>query len=151
MTSGQKKYPYIDLGNKLKILRDGLNQVTYAKRLGVALRTYHRYEKGERKIPDGLLKLAILLSHDKTKITYVSEAFNAYIPHKLSLLDMAKVILNSPTEYGPALASNIRALYRAIQNREDLADLKRRVDLLEQQLVGINSGLTKPIQKRIKR
>jgi len=151
MTNGQNKYPYIDLGNKLKELRGRLNQESYAKQLGVALRTYHRYEKGERKIPDGLLKLATLLNRNNIKIGYVSEPSNIYTSQRLPLFDMTKVILNSQTEYAPALASNIRAFYSAIQNREDLTDLKRRVALLEQQLAGTDSGLAKPREKGIKR
>ncbi len=64
MTNGQnnlKKYPYKDLGNQLKDLRGSLDKKDFAERLGVGVRTYYRYENGERKVPAGLFKLAHML------------------------------------------------------------------------------------------
>lgn len=59
--SDTKKYPYAELGLKLKNYRGSLTKKAYSDLLGVAYRTYIRYEKGERKLPDGLLNLAEML------------------------------------------------------------------------------------------
>ena len=56
---------YAELGKQLKELRADFKQQAFAKEIGVALRTYQRYEKGDRKVPDGLFRLAKILRHDK--------------------------------------------------------------------------------------
>jgi len=45
-----KDYPYKEVGNRLKILRDmnKLSQPQFATLLGISLRSYQRYEHGER-------------------------------------------------------------------------------------------------------
>ena len=151
-----KKYPYINLGNKLRELRGGLNQESYAKQLGVALRTYHRYEKGERKIPDGLLKLATLLNRNNTKIGYVSEPKSEYRSQEQELINMAKQILRS--EYGLALAANIRAFHSAIQKdkergklKKQITDLRKEIADLGERLSDINSDLAHHTHAGIKR
>jgi len=148
MTNGQKKYPYIDLGNKLKELRGGLNQEDYAKQLGVALRTYHRYEKGERKIPDGLLKLATLLNRNNTKITYVSEPEDEYKSQQQELINMTRFILESQTESAIALAANIRAFYNNLKKQ---VEFERRLAHLEDQLLKVNSDLVNHVEDCVKR
>ncbi|MBA7713418.1 hypothetical protein ES703_122421 [subsurface metagenome] len=138
--SGQKKYPYIDLGNKLRKLRGGLNQEGYATLLGVALRTYHRYEKGERKVPDGLLKLAILLDQNNNKIGYVAEPKHyvfdlepEYQSQEQDLINMVNEILRS--EYAPALAANIHSFYAAIQKDNERGKLKKEIAALKKEMM----------------
>ncbi len=60
-----KNYLYIERGAELKSLRGSQSVKDFAKALGVAPKTYYRYESGERKVPDGLLKLARILSKNK--------------------------------------------------------------------------------------
>ncbi|MDM8551914.1 helix-turn-helix transcriptional regulator [Desulfobacterales bacterium HSG2] len=64
-----KNYPHRKLGNKLKELRGSDSKTDFAKKLGVALRTYLRYEKGERKVPDGLFKLAQMIRQSENDNT----------------------------------------------------------------------------------
>ncbi len=61
----KNKYPYKKLGDRLRGLRGSLDKIAFSEELGVTLRTYYRYEKGERKIPDGLLKLAEIVHQSK--------------------------------------------------------------------------------------
>lgn len=53
-----KKEPYADLGEKLKALRGNIPISEFAEKLGINIRTYYRYENGERPIKKGLLRLA---------------------------------------------------------------------------------------------
>lgn len=58
MNVSQNKIEFIKSGNRLKELRQGVKKELFAEFLGISVRTYYRYEKGERKIPIGLMKLA---------------------------------------------------------------------------------------------
>ena len=44
------------IGDRLKALRGEMNQDEFAESLGFQLRTYHRYEIGERIAPDELIE-----------------------------------------------------------------------------------------------
>ena len=46
----------------MKALRGSQKVKNFAKALGVVLKTYYRYESGERKVPDGILKLAYIIT-----------------------------------------------------------------------------------------
>jgi transcriptional regulator with XRE-family HTH domain len=50
--------PYAELGEKLKSLRGDLPINEFAEILGINIRTYYRYENGERPIKKGLMRLA---------------------------------------------------------------------------------------------
>ena len=164
MTKSEKKYPYAYQGPELKTLRGSIKVKDYAKTLGVAPKTYYRYEKGERKVPDGLLKLARILSKNKTidddpKIVYkkdsedvrslaVSEKRPPYDAD--NLLDMAKQILNSGTNYGIALATNIRTFYDAIKKDKLLSSHEQRHTEYEQRLADLEKKLSNAVSGDIK-
>jgi len=62
----KKKVLYYDQRSKLLHLRGSRTQAQFAEELGIHKGTYNRYETGKRKIPLGLLKLAIYLNHDRS-------------------------------------------------------------------------------------
>ncbi len=71
--------PYADLGEKLKALRGDIPISEFAEKLGIKVRTYYRYEKGERPIKKGLLRLAeIESSASKSR---VQQPVTEYEPH----------------------------------------------------------------------
>lgn len=51
-----KKYTYLEIGNRLKDLRKNLSQKDFAKKVGVPIATYQRYEYGERMPPEPVLR-----------------------------------------------------------------------------------------------
>ena len=139
MTNGQnnsKKYPYKNLGNELKGLRGLFDKKDFAKQLGVGLRTYYRYESGERKVPDGLLKLAHLLNREY-ELPARSERIKIAEPRAVlydieELLEDARKILSSGNQAAiDALERNIRYFSHAIDLENRLNELENRMTSLE--------------------
>lgn len=64
MAKQQEKYPFKEIGNKLKAFRGDKKQYEIARALGIAVTTYNRYEKGRTKIPEGLFSLAERIAQD---------------------------------------------------------------------------------------
>lgn len=60
---------YIKVGQKLKILRGKLSQAEMAKRLDVTLRSYQRYESGER--PPPIRSLAEIADKYKIRLEWI--------------------------------------------------------------------------------
>jgi len=127
-----KKYPYQDLGNELKELRGFNEKEDFAGKLGISLRTYYRYEKGERKVPNGLMKLARILSKSavvnfkeaQSKEWYSKEDMAA--PYHINqLMDDARKILTSGNQ------AAIDALEHSIHEINDRIATKSRLDFLE--------------------
>lgn len=52
----KKKYTHLGIGNRLKELRNILTQKDFAKKIGIPLVTYQKYESGERMPPGPILE-----------------------------------------------------------------------------------------------
>ena len=76
MTNRHKKNIYFAQAHVLRRIRGSFTQGNFAKRLGIPLRTYSRYEKGEREMPIGLVKLAFLINKDNKEIVLVDESLS---------------------------------------------------------------------------
>ena len=118
------KYPHKERGEELRQLRGDQSKREFAKELCVSLPSYYRYEKGQRKIPDGLLKLAKILrqqykiENDEKWPVQMPGGFGYQTEEKVKIADlMARVakIMESDTLYCRSLALLIRALHRAIR------------------------------------
>jgi len=143
-----KKYPFDSFGNELKKLRGNLNKKIFAKEIGVHYQTYLRYEKGERRVPDGILKLArMLYNKDKPSIPQAADPAASYqvgAPAFMKAADMLDAILNSGDPvFTQALMSNLIAFSEVINTRNDqnqriknlegeCEDLKARLAALEE-------------------
>jgi transcriptional regulator with XRE-family HTH domain len=68
-----KSTPYRETGKHLRKLRNNLSKAEFAEKLGVSLRTYYRYESGERKVPDGLLKLAAIVHQSREHVELLNK------------------------------------------------------------------------------
>lgn len=137
----RKNLNFVDTGTKLKKLRGSLTQKCFAEKLGVALRTYVRYESGERKVPDGLLKLAEILSQpylikDMYKdMPLIRDESDPFAQAVSALRDIFNA--HSPTIQSAILANIIAFKLTAdvIKERDDLKKemerLKSRIERLE--------------------
>jgi transcriptional regulator with XRE-family HTH domain len=94
-----KKYPYRAKGAELRALRGSRKVKEFAETLRILPKTYYRYEKGERKVPNGLLKLAYILVRnpehrilDQQKV--LAEVQAEYTDSHLAQPDLSSVIEN---------------------------------------------------------
>ena len=127
LTNGQqnlKKYPYKELAKQLRELRGPIIQKIMAKRLGISLQTYNRYEKGRRKVPDGLLKLArIFAGQSIEKIKYQESGEDEMVMSKEPESPYPeKFTTDNPLE-------GLRKMLISLNNR--LTMLESRLDALE--------------------
>lgn len=58
----KKKYSYLHVGNRLKILRKNVSKKEFAVKIGISPRAYHYYESGERLPPGSVLERIALIS-----------------------------------------------------------------------------------------
>lgn len=135
MTNGQKnleRYPYKDLANELRGLRGRITQEAFANQLGIALRTYHRYEKGERKVPKGLLKLAHLLKEKDVGIvadvSYGSSKSNPISDEEYELIKAVREL--DPISRKGVYLSAITQLNEAMRERNIRKD-KGKKEILD--------------------
>jgi len=64
MTDRHNKY--FEQAFVLRKIRGSLTQKAFADKLDIPLRTYVRYEKGEREMPNGLIRLAFYITQDNS-------------------------------------------------------------------------------------
>jgi transcriptional regulator with XRE-family HTH domain len=57
-----KKTNTADMGNELKRLRGDVSAKDFADKMEINLRTYYRYERGDRPIKPGLMKVARMVA-----------------------------------------------------------------------------------------
>lgn len=76
MTIGPKKDLFFEQSYFLRKIRGSTIQKDFAKKLGISLRAYSRYEKGEREMPNGLVKFAFLLNKDKEEVVLIDESLS---------------------------------------------------------------------------
>jgi DNA-binding transcriptional regulator YiaG len=132
LTMGEKKDTKIckhqEKGVQVQKLRAalGLSVKEFAKELSISDKTLYRYESGERRIPDGFLRLAKLLTKSEEpgqpKNSSIKDITTTYIPanHKAHvkkiaiLLQKTLITLESKTDCGFALEHNINAFYAAV-------------------------------------
>jgi len=126
----KKNYPYKELGINLRKLRGSLSKKQFARDLGVSIQAYYRYEKGERKIPDGLLKLAQIQGDGQSSV-YNKDRVLDEDPEISKLLAMTRKVLRSDAEYSISLAANIRSFYNAVATQKRLNGIEARLSDLE--------------------
>ena len=157
-----KKYLYIEQGTELKALRGSRKIKDVAKALGVAPKTYYRYESGERKVPDGLLKLARILYKNKAGEggpfpdgvrEPVVEYEKGDDPFARSVSGLRQIFDSQDKALIAAIQINIQAFQLSVHKdrqinqqskeiqklKEKCEELKTRVDALEKRAVG-NAG-----------
>lgn len=76
MTNGRKKELFFEQSYFLRKICGSTIQKDFAKKLGISLRAYSRYEKGEREMPNGLVKFALLLTKDKEEVVLIDESLS---------------------------------------------------------------------------
>ena len=93
-----KKYTHLEVGKTLKELRNNLSQKEFAKKIGVPIATYQRYEYGETLPPERVLSrvaeicgqtVDYLLGREPLQMV-ISEAKELYLAEKESLDDLKK-------------------------------------------------------------
>lgn len=154
LSNEPQKRPYKGLGNKLGILRGNINKRAFAKELGVAYNTYLRYEKGMRKIPDGLFRLAEILAQQANKKDgTVRESRGLYFStqeleidgkkhvFKLHLPDGEPQKLPPPDMAVQNALKMIEGYVKELRERDaEIAELKISMALLEKKLAALIPG-----------
>lgn len=74
MTNGHKKSNLFAQSKILRSLRGPHTQDSFAKSLDIPLRTYIRYEKGERAIPRGLLRSAFSITKNDESFILIDDS-----------------------------------------------------------------------------
>jgi transcriptional regulator with XRE-family HTH domain len=150
MSSGKmnKKPDWIILGERLKKAREsiGLSQGDFAAGLGIqTYRPISNIEVGATELKPKLAKLIqhtfkinqnwLLTGEGPMKIEAqanevakgepITESINQ--EEKKLLLEQTDRILESKTSYRPALAANIRAFHKAVEQEEEMGELKEEM------------------------
>lgn len=74
MTNGHKKSNLSAQSKILRSLRGPYTQESFAKSLDIPLRTYIRYEKGERPMPRGLLRSAFSIVKSEKSVILIDDS-----------------------------------------------------------------------------
>jgi DNA-binding XRE family transcriptional regulator len=74
MTNGHKKSNLFAQSEILRSLRGPHTQDSFAKSLDIPLRTYIRYEKGERAMPRGLLRSAFSIAKNEESVILIDDS-----------------------------------------------------------------------------
>lgn len=109
MPNGQNNshlFRFIERGKELRKLRGNQSIRDFAPKLGIPVRTYYRYESGERKLSDGHLKLAYILvskscfknSDNTEEAPHVKDISISFTDHTVTILDLLRIILNDLNE-----------------------------------------------------
>lgn len=141
-----KSFPFIELGEQLRKLRGDLSKKIFAKRLGISVQTYYRYETGERQVPAGTLQEAEAIARGEFVSTYKDEVDVSLVSTEAlgDLMKMTTAILTSPTEYAGSLAANIRSFYRSLELEKRTAKLENECKDLRQRLAALEDKLKDP-------
>lgn len=124
-----KKYIYLDVGNRLKELRNNLSQEEFANKIGVSFRTYQRYEYGETLPPERVLSriaglcgktVDYLLGREPLQMV-ISEAKELYLAEKEGIEDLKKKIEE------PLYIGKLVAILRG-KNRKNASAIKENID-----------------------
>ena len=125
----KKKQPYIDVGNRLKELRNNFSQKEFSEKIGIPFRTYQNYEYGERLPPGHVLSrvaemcgktVDYLLGREPLQMV-ISEAKELYLAEKESLDDLKKKAEE------PLYLGKLVAILRG-KNRKNASAIKENID-----------------------
>ena len=125
----KKKYTHLEIGNRLKELRNILSQKEFARKIGVPIATYQRYEYGETLPPEPVLKrvaeicsksVDYLLGRESLQMV-ISEAKELYLAEKESLDDLKKKAEE------PLYIGKLVAILRG-KNRKNASAIKENID-----------------------
>lgn len=126
-----KTFPYKQTADKLRSLRGQQNVEHFAKKLDINIRTYYRYESGEREIHPGLLRLAEKMSEESIrtnghqKLSNENQEEDSYVIASEMLLKIFKS--KSATKYRRAIMSNLEAFSESIKAEDRIAHLENEV------------------------
>lgn len=146
-----KNKQYLSIGNDLKRLRGSLSAEYFAKRLGVSLVTYYRYERGETAISAEKMQMARVVSAENKAINDLREGDESYKLHSgykpnaekslgvergsqqwRAFEMLSKIYASADEMLINAIYSNLRAFSAAVENRS-------RIDHLESELAGLKA------------
>lgn len=125
----KKKYTHLEVGNRLKELRNILSQREFARKIGVPIATYQRYEYGETLPPERVLtrvaeicskSVDYLLGREPLQMV-ISEAKELYLAEKESLDDLKKKAEE------PLYIGKLVAILRG-KNRKNASAIKENID-----------------------
>ena len=125
----KKKYIHLEIGHRLKELRNNLSQKEFAKKIDVSFRTYQRYENGETLPPERVLSRAAeicgktvdyLLGREPLQMV-ISEARELYLAEKESIDDLKKNLEE------PLYIGKLVAILRG-KNRKNASAIKENID-----------------------
>jgi integrase len=136
---------YQGLADKLKSLRGNISVGDFAEKLGIKLATYYRYERGETPIKPGLLKLAEIISKEKT--TKISDPEKPYDLHggwkprglesltgldsryKESFIQLLDIFSSSHESLKLATAANLKAFSDTVKQLDEAQVLLKNIDI----------------------
>lgn len=160
----KKIYPYSRFAKELVNIRGPLEPKAFAEMLGLKMQAYYRYERGERKVPDSVIKLARLVKKTLLQTVSSEDIYNkdrggqgkkgspeaVYNKDRISevggddlgdLLKMTTAILMSRTEYSGSLAANIKSFYRSLELEKRTAKLENECDDLRKRVAALEDAL----------
>ncbi|TRD15003.1 helix-turn-helix transcriptional regulator [Palleronia caenipelagi] len=132
---------FVGIGARLAITRNeiGLSQADMAKEIGVSLRAYHSYEKGDRGVPvEGLVAIHEKYGSDVTWILLGSKS--ARVEHDIDALEEFETSLDRYlTEQGIRIKSEKRGAiiarwYRSLTDGKEIKmeDVHTWIELLRE-------------------
>lgn len=125
----KQKFPYLEIGTRLKELRKNLSQKDFAKKIGIPLVTYQKYDSGERMPPGRVLSrvaelcdksVDYLLGREPLQMV-ISEAKELYLAEKESIDDLKKNLEE------PLYIGKLVAILRG-KNRKNASAIKENID-----------------------
>jgi len=156
MNDRQKKLPFKERGRKLKRLRGDRTKQEMADFFNISLRTYYRYEDGERKVPDAYLKLAQI--DNLSKISEEQPAYKrggGWRPRPVeefagapANLDFAKAVSMLADIFSSEDDQLIQTMRSTLENFCEQAKLKKKLEDLDKRVRNVEKSSEGSAERR---